>query len=286
MHVERRRIAAQHVIVDGGYVEAVLDQLAHHRIDLALGEHQVAHHHDAAMRRLECHPAAERERRLDGDAVERDGEIAARKAVAMNVGGDRGRAAERGVDLLPIDRLRARRQGEAREHERYRQGCECTHLATSMMGLQPVTRLSPSFAVTAGPARAKVRSLTAFRMRERPKQRANFHRERCGADHPAIHAQTPRHASAAQSLDGTRLTGSLPVPGDRNVGPPIRLRKTATRPCDRPHRFSRGLAAGDRQLREHPADGIPDTASGFPSMASPDMPAWPIAHRRSSGRSR
>ena len=117
-----------------------------------------------------------------------------------------------------------------------------------------------------------VRSPTASRMRERPKQRANFHRERCGADHPAIHAQPPRHASAAQSLDGTRLTGSLPVPGDRNVGSLIRLRKTATRPCDRPAAgpkltqiLRQDLAGQDQQVQE----SVVSTVEFPPGAAAP-----------------
>ena len=72
VHVEGRRVGAQQMIVDRGDVEAALDQLGHHRIDLGLQQHQIAHHHGAAMHRLERDPAAEREGRLDGDAVERD----------------------------------------------------------------------------------------------------------------------------------------------------------------------------------------------------------------------
>ena len=71
MHVERRRAGAQQMIVYRSDLQTALDQLAHHRIDLGLHQHKVAHHHGTAMRRHECDPAAERERRLDGHAVKR-----------------------------------------------------------------------------------------------------------------------------------------------------------------------------------------------------------------------
>ena len=71
MHVESRGVGAQQMIVDRRDVEAALDQLGHDRIDFGLQQHEIAHHHGTAMRGLECDPAAKRERRLDGDAVER-----------------------------------------------------------------------------------------------------------------------------------------------------------------------------------------------------------------------
>ena len=61
-----------------GDLEAAFEQLRHDRIDLGLQQHEVAHHHGAIMHRLERDPAAERQRRLDGDAVERHGEIGTR----------------------------------------------------------------------------------------------------------------------------------------------------------------------------------------------------------------
>ena len=94
MHIEGRRTAAQHVIVDRGDLEAVLDQRGQHRIDFGFQQHEIAHDHGAAMRRLEGEPAAEGERGLDGHAVERDGEVAARETVAMDVAGYRRLAAE------------------------------------------------------------------------------------------------------------------------------------------------------------------------------------------------
>ena len=105
MHVERRGARAQQVIVNGGDLEPALDQLRHDRIDLGFQQHEVAHHHGLAMHRLERDPAAERQRRLDGDAVERHGEIGARKSIAMHVAGDGRLPAEDLVDLLPVDCL-------------------------------------------------------------------------------------------------------------------------------------------------------------------------------------
>ena len=85
MHVERGGAGSQQVIVDGGYLEPALDHLEHDRIDFGFEEHEVAHHHGLSLNRLERDPAAERQRRLDGDAVERHGEIGARKTVAVHV---------------------------------------------------------------------------------------------------------------------------------------------------------------------------------------------------------
>ena len=112
MHVERRGAGAQQVIVHGGDLEAAFDQLEHHRIDLGLQQHEIAHDHGAAMRRLERDPAAKRQRRLDGDAVERHGQIGARKAVAVHVLRHDGFSAERVVDFLPVDRLCMRATGK------------------------------------------------------------------------------------------------------------------------------------------------------------------------------
>ena len=122
VHVERQGRAAQHVIVDRGDLEAALDQLGHDRIDLGLEQHEIAHHHRAAVHRLERDPAAERECRPDGDAVERHLQVGARKAVAMDVAGYGGGPAQRFVDLLPVDLLGA--GGGA--HGRH--GTNCEHL--------------------------------------------------------------------------------------------------------------------------------------------------------------
>jgi hypothetical protein len=115
MHVERRRTRAQQMIVDGRDLEAVRDHLRHHRIDLGFEQHEVAHDHGAAVPRLERNPAAERQRRLDRHPVQRHGEIAAGKAVAVDVVRNGGLAAQRLVNLLPVDVLRLSRRDRAKE---------------------------------------------------------------------------------------------------------------------------------------------------------------------------
>src|SRR5260370_33192072 len=96
------------MIVDGGNFEAAFQQLGHHRIDLALEQHEVAHGHSCVSHRLERDPAAERKRGPDCYAVERDHEISARKAVTMNRAADRPGSAKNPVNLRPIDALRIR----------------------------------------------------------------------------------------------------------------------------------------------------------------------------------
>src|SRR5712691_9457939 len=83
VHIEGLWVGAQQVIVYGRNLYAALEQLGHDRIDLGLEQHQVAHHHRFAVSRLECSPAAERQRRLDSDAVDRYLQIGSRKAVAV-----------------------------------------------------------------------------------------------------------------------------------------------------------------------------------------------------------
>ena len=62
-------------------------ELLHHRVDLVLGQHEVAHDHRLVARRLEGEPGAEREARLDLDAVERDLQVGARQADAVDAAG-------------------------------------------------------------------------------------------------------------------------------------------------------------------------------------------------------
>ena len=89
--------------MDGGDRDAAGEQLRHHRIDLALGQHEVAHDHRAAIHALEGKPATERERRLDRDAVEGDVQVAARQCVFVHVPRLVGaRFAERLIHLAPL----------------------------------------------------------------------------------------------------------------------------------------------------------------------------------------
>ena len=76
VHVECLGIGTQQMIVDCGDFDAVLDHLGHHRIDLGVQEHKIAHDHGTAIGGLERDPAAERKRRLDRHAVQRHRQIA------------------------------------------------------------------------------------------------------------------------------------------------------------------------------------------------------------------
>jgi hypothetical protein len=98
--------------MDGGDLEAAFDQLKHDRIDLALQQHEVAHCHGTPVCRLERNPAAKCQRRLDGDAIERHGEIGTREAIAMHVTRHGGLPPERVINLLPVDFLRVRVGGK------------------------------------------------------------------------------------------------------------------------------------------------------------------------------
>ena len=100
--------------MDRSDLEAALDQLRHHRVDLGLQEHEIAHDHRHVPHRLERDPAAERERGPDRDAVERYLQVGARKSVAVNGAADGAGSSENSVDLRPVDALgigsRGRRQ--------------------------------------------------------------------------------------------------------------------------------------------------------------------------------
>ena len=124
VHVEGRRVRPQQVIMHGGDLETARDHFGHDRIDLGVQEHKVSHDHGTAMRGLECDPAAERQCRLDRHSVQRHREIRARKAVAVNVVRDGGLAAERLVDLLPVDVLRMGRRGEPFRSRRQNAGAD------------------------------------------------------------------------------------------------------------------------------------------------------------------
>jgi hypothetical protein len=56
---------------------------------------------------LECRPAAQSQRRSDGDAVERHGKVAARKAVPVHVTRYGSAPSYRFIDLFPVDLLGA-----------------------------------------------------------------------------------------------------------------------------------------------------------------------------------
>ena len=102
------------MVVKRGDLDPVLEELLHHRIDLVMGQDQVAHDHRLIAHRLEGEPGAEREARLDVDAVERDLQVRARQADAIDAARrDRAFLAECLADRLPVRLGRSRsRNGE------------------------------------------------------------------------------------------------------------------------------------------------------------------------------
>jgi hypothetical protein len=85
VHVVGGRVGAQQVIVKGGDVDAARKQFCHHRLDLGLGQHEIAHDEGAAGHRLETEPASERQRRLNGHAIDGHLKVAAWDAVAVDI---------------------------------------------------------------------------------------------------------------------------------------------------------------------------------------------------------
>jgi hypothetical protein len=56
VHIQDGDGGSQQVIVDGGYLDATLNEALHHRTDLRVGEHQVAHDHPTLARGLKRQP--------------------------------------------------------------------------------------------------------------------------------------------------------------------------------------------------------------------------------------
>ena len=73
------------MVVQGGHLKALGEQLAHHRVDLAFSENEIAHHHRLVAHGLEGHPSTEGEAGFEVYAVKRNAEIAAGQPVAMHV---------------------------------------------------------------------------------------------------------------------------------------------------------------------------------------------------------
>ena len=121
MHVKRRRIGAQQVIVQGSHFNALRKQLAHHRIDLAFRQDEVAHHHGLVPHRLEGDPAAEGEARFERHSIKRNVKVAAEQPIAMHVARDGSRPGQDRVDKEPVRLCRLRRHAHG-DGKRYR--CE------------------------------------------------------------------------------------------------------------------------------------------------------------------
>jgi hypothetical protein len=99
MHVEGRRTCPQQVVVDRRDLQAVLDHFRHDGVDLSFEQHEITHDHCPAVHRLERDPAAKREPRLDGHAVERDVEVGPRESIAVDIASHRCFPPERSIDL-------------------------------------------------------------------------------------------------------------------------------------------------------------------------------------------
>src|ERR1700746_1973371 len=93
------------MVVHGCYLDAVLDQLAHHWVDLRFQQDKIAHDHCVTTHGFKCHPTAERQSGLNSDAVQRHVEVGAWKPIAMHITGDR-RWAQGIIDLWPVNALR------------------------------------------------------------------------------------------------------------------------------------------------------------------------------------
>jgi hypothetical protein len=96
----------------GGHLKPLCKQLAHHWIDLAFGEDEVAHHHRFVPHRLEGEPAAKREGGFEGHPVERNGEVAAGQPIAMYIARYGSRPGQDRIDNEPVRLRRIRRHGQ------------------------------------------------------------------------------------------------------------------------------------------------------------------------------
>src|SRR5262249_41377481 len=91
------------VIVNSRHFKATGKKAGHHRSDFLIEQHQVAHEHRAVTRLLEGGVRSQRETGLDGYALDRDVEIRARHADAIDVAGlHLTRLAQRLLDSLPV----------------------------------------------------------------------------------------------------------------------------------------------------------------------------------------
>ena len=103
VHIEGRRLRAQQMIVECRDLDAAFGKLGHHRCDLGFGQHEIAHHHGGVAVRPEGEPGAEREARLQLDAIKRDMQIGARQADAIDAARHcRAGFAERSGNLAPV----------------------------------------------------------------------------------------------------------------------------------------------------------------------------------------
>src|SRR5262249_13384488 len=84
VHVHHVRRNLVEVIVNSRHFKATGKKAGHHRSDFLIEQHQVAHEHRAVTRLLEGGVRSQRETGLDGYALDRDVEIRARHADAID----------------------------------------------------------------------------------------------------------------------------------------------------------------------------------------------------------
>jgi hypothetical protein len=84
MHVHRERLVAQQVIVQCRHLDAAGRELCDDRVDLGLGQHEIAHHHALLAHFRQGQPPAERKAGFQLDAVKCDFQICARQTDAID----------------------------------------------------------------------------------------------------------------------------------------------------------------------------------------------------------
>ena len=86
-----------------GHLEPAPEETSHHALHFLVEEHKVSHHRDLVPDLLERGVGSEREARLDGDALDRDGEVGARHPDPKDVAGlQLARLTQRLLDRFPI----------------------------------------------------------------------------------------------------------------------------------------------------------------------------------------
>ena len=117
VHVHDVRRHLVEVVVHRRHLEAAGEEPRHHRRHLLIEQHEIAHDHRLVADLLERRVGAEREARLDGDALDRHGQVGARHPDAEDVAGlELPGLAERLLDQLPVGIGGAGHAGD-REHE-------------------------------------------------------------------------------------------------------------------------------------------------------------------------
>ena len=103
VHVHRKGLAPQQMVVQRGDGDPAGEQLRHDRIDLVHGQHEIAHHHPVGAGLLECEPAAKRQTGLNLDTVERDLKVGTRQRDPIDAAGQFGAGLAEGFpDARPV----------------------------------------------------------------------------------------------------------------------------------------------------------------------------------------